>query len=120
MPAHRSPSAARCERGVADAEQGHSPCPPLASADFSEFLKVIASQKTKTAAMDDESDTVDAFIALGGQPDKTGEISCDKLRATIKEFGLTIDIDRLIRETDTDHSGLIDYFEFRQMMADKR
>ena len=93
---------------------------PSAFADFSEFLKVIASQKTKTAQMDDESDTVDAFIALGGNPDKTGEISCDKLRATIKEFGLTIDIDRLIRETDTDHSGLIDYFEFRQMMADKR
>jgi hypothetical protein len=32
-----------------------SPC--LRSADFSEFLKVISSQKTKTAGMDDESDT---------------------------------------------------------------
>ena len=29
----------------------------LSVADFSEFLKVIASQKSKTAAMDDESDT---------------------------------------------------------------
>ena len=28
----------------------------LSVADFSEFLKVIASQKSKTAAMDDESD----------------------------------------------------------------
>merc|ERR1719162_124274 len=85
--------------------------------DFSEFLKVISSQKTKTAGMDDESDTVDAFIALGGRSDKSGEISTDKLRAVIKDFGLTIDIDRLIRDTDTDHSGLIDYEEFKQMMV---
>jgi hypothetical protein len=94
---------------------------------------------------------VDAFIALGGRSDKGGEISTDKLRAVIKDFGLTIDIDvsaavacptahrptadacsltptpdpvaasqRLIRETDTDHSGLIDYEEFKQMMVDKK
>mmetsp|Transcript_32360 Transcript_32360/g.82491 ORF Transcript_32360/g.82491 Transcript_32360/m.82491 type:complete len:152 (-) Transcript_32360:79-534(-) len=88
--------------------------------DFSEFLKVISSQKTKTAGMDDESDTVDAFIALGGRSDKGGEISTEKLRAVIKDFGLTIDIDRLIRETDTDHSGYIDYQEFKQMMVDKK
>ena len=85
---------------------------------------MISSQKTKTAGMDDESDTgaagphcnrvpparadacrvvahsfprlcfaVDAFIALGGRSDKGGEISTEKLRAVIKDFGLTIDID---------------------------
>ena len=36
---------------------------------------------------------VDAFIALGGRSDKGGEISTEKLRAVIKDFGLTIDID---------------------------
>ena len=36
---------------------------------------------------------VDAFIALGGNADKTGEISTEKLRSIIKDFGLTIDID---------------------------
>ena len=36
---------------------------------------------------------VDAFIALGGRSDKSGEISTEKLRAVIKDFGLTIDID---------------------------
>ena len=38
----------------------------------------------------------------------------------IKEFGLTIDIEKLIRETDTDHSGLIDYDEFKKMMSEKK
>jgi len=109
------------------------------TADFSEFLKVIIAQKAKQAGQDDESDTVDAFIALGGNADKTGEISTDKLRSIVKDFGLTIDIEvpyilfppsndmlwcydfhlqKLIRETDTDHSGFIDYNEFKVMMKD--
>ena len=76
---------------------------------------MISSQKSKLANQDDESDTgararivpahasahptcarasaVDAFIALGGNADKTGEISTEKLRGIVKEFGLTIDID---------------------------
>jgi len=86
--------------------------------DFAEFLKVIGSQKTKQAGRDDESDTVDAFIALGGNADKTGEISTEKLRQIVKDFGLTIDIERLIRETDLDHSGQVDYEEFAKMMGD--
>ena len=36
---------------------------------------------------------MDAFIALGGNADRTGEISTEKLRAIIKDFGLPIDID---------------------------
>ena len=59
---------------------------------------------------------VDAFIALGGNQDKTGQVSTDKLRHIVKEFGLTIDINRLIAETDTDKSGFIDYNEFAVMM----
>jgi hypothetical protein len=35
-----------------------------------------------------------------GQADKSGTIRTDKLRDTIKEFELTLDIDRLIREVD--------------------
>eukprot|EP00002_Diphylleia_rotans_P002899 TRINITY_DN1189_c0_g1_i1.p1 TRINITY_DN1189_c0_g1~~TRINITY_DN1189_c0_g1_i1.p1 ORF type:complete len:136 (-),score=41.35 TRINITY_DN1189_c0_g1_i1:297-704(-) len=61
--------------------------------EFSEFLKVIASQKAQSVQVDDDSDTVDAFVAMGGNPDKTGQISVDKLIKTIKEFGLTIDIE---------------------------
>ena len=52
--------------------------------EFAEFLKVIENQKTTAAKANDETDTLDAFIALGGHPDKTGEISTDKLMAVIK------------------------------------
>ncbi len=41
----------------------------------------------------------------------------EKLRRTIKAFELTIDIDKLIVETDTDGSGFIDYEEFKAMFS---
>ena len=52
--------------------------------EFAEFLKVIENQKTTAAKANDETDTIDAFIALGGQPNKTGEISTDTLKEVIK------------------------------------
>ena len=69
--------------------------------EFPEFLKMIEYQKLQAEQAGDERDTLDAYIAMGGEPDKSGCISADKLRNTIKDFGLTIDIDALIRETDT-------------------
>ena len=38
-------------------------------------------------------------------------------RLSPQDFGLTIDIDKLIRETDADGSGQVDYPEFKAMMA---
>jgi len=83
--------------------------------EFSEFLKVIENQKKRDQRADDDSDTVLAYVALGGNADKTGCISAKKLEATINQFGLTIDIKKLIEEADTDGSGEIEYDEFKQM-----
>ncbi len=35
----------------------------------------------------------------------------------LQEFGLTIDIDSLIKQYDADGSGEIDYEEFREMLS---
>lgn len=59
--------------------------------DFSEFCKVIMKHKAATAKNGDEADTIDAFIALGGNADKSGKISTEKLRATIKVGSLQMD-----------------------------
>jgi calmodulin len=66
--------------------------------EFPEFLKVIDSQKAKLASDHDESDMIDAFVAMGGCADRSGNIEAEKLRRTIKAFELTIDIERLIKE----------------------
>jgi len=85
--------------------------------DFTEFLRVMVSQKEKQALASDESDTIDAFVALGGGPDKSGEVSTERLRRVVSDFGLTIDMDALVRDADTDKSGYIDYQEFKHMMS---
>ena len=46
-----------------------------------------------SAEYGDESDLVDAFVACGGNADKSGSVETEKLVKIIKDdFGLTIDI----------------------------
>lgn len=88
--------------------------------EFAEFCKVIIKHKVASSAKDRaEADTVDAFVALGGNPDKSGKVSTEKLRATIQEFELLLDVDRLIKEVDLDHTGYLDYQEFASILASK-
>lgn len=58
-----------------------------------------------------------AYVALGGNPDLTGSLDAERLRKTCQDFQLTIDIDKLIRQYDTDGSGQIDYEEFKSMLS---
>eukprot|EP00941_MAST-03F_sp_MAST-3F-sp1_P005894 g5894.t1 len=88
------------------------------SIDFPEFLTVIERQKERAKNFDDESDILDAFVALGGEPDKSGNVNSETLVKIIKhDFGLTINIEQLIEAIDTDNSGLIEYDEFKLLMS---
>jgi calmodulin len=88
------------------------------SIDFSEFLTVVAMQKDRVANFDDETDILDAFVALGGQADKSGHVNSETLVKIIKhDFGLTINIEQLIEAIDTDGSGEIEYDEFKLLMS---
>jgi len=85
--------------------------------DFNDFLKVIAYHK-QCQQNNDESDTLDAFIAMGGNPDKSGKVDAKELIRIIRdEFKMTIDIERLIKEIDTDGSGEIEYDEFKALLS---
>ncbi|CAI2382645.1 unnamed protein product [Moneuplotes crassus] len=84
---------------------------------YDQFKKVIAEQK-KTQSLTNEEDTLDAFVALGGCPDKSGEIDAKKLIQIIKyDFEMTIDIEKLIEDVDDDNSGQIEYDEFRNLLS---
>ncbi len=61
---------------------------------------------------------VDAFVACGGNPDKSGNVHRDTLVKIIKhDFGLTIDIEDLINKIDADGSGEIEYEEFKTLLS---
>ena len=49
---------------------------------------------------------MEAFVAMGGGIDKQGNVDSVKLIQIVKEeFNMTIDIERLLSEIDTDKSG---------------
>eukprot|EP00976_Prorocentrum_cordatum_P082707 1184928-Prorocentrum_minimum.AAC.2 len=52
--------------------------------EFPEFMQLILSQKVQQEHEDNESDTIDAFVALGGNPDKSGVVKTAKLSHVIK------------------------------------
>uniref|UniRef100_A0A7S4D363 EF-hand domain-containing protein n=1 Tax=Eutreptiella gymnastica TaxID=73025 RepID=A0A7S4D363_9EUGL len=79
-----------------------------------EFTQIMELLKRQYVNQQD-ADTGDAFVALGGNRDRTGEISASQLRSVVRYFNLTIDIDKLIEDCDSSGDGLIEYGEFRGM-----
>lgn len=76
------------------------------------------SLQERAAKFDDESDMIDAFVACGGKPDKTGHVHRDTLVKIIKkDFGLTIRLEELIAAVDSDGSGEIEYAEFKRLLS---
>ena len=88
------------------------------SIDFGEFLKIVEFQKMRAEQMNDENDLIDAFTACGGNPDKSGCVKRETLVKIIKkDFGLAIDVEELIDKIDTDHSGEIEFDEFKVLLS---
>jgi Ca2+-binding EF-hand superfamily protein len=88
------------------------------SLSLQSFLAFVAEYRAlaSNAAVVDTA-TLDAFVALGGNRDQSGVVSTDRLRDAVRhDFALPIDIERLIREADTDGSGYIDFEEFSAML----
>merc|ERR1711933_364164 len=73
--------------------------------EFAEFLRAFEKQRGGAQELEDELDTLDAFVALGGCADKTGYIDKDQLTDVVKKFELSIKIERLTKELDKDHDG---------------
>jgi Ca2+-binding EF-hand superfamily protein len=87
--------------------------------DFEQFLAIVVNQRKQDRPIHD-NDTLSAFVAMGGNSDRTGAIQTEKLTAACEEFGLTIDIDSLIKEVDDDGNGTVDFDEFTMMMRSNK
>ena len=86
------------------------------SIQFAQFKNLI-NEKRENERGSSEQDLLDAFVAMGGEPDGDGAIDATKLIKTIKEeFEMTIDIEKLIQEIDEDGSGQIEFGEFTQLL----
>tara|TARA_B110000305_G_scaffold221704_1_gene264675 strand:- start:211 stop:447 length:237 start_codon:yes stop_codon:yes gene_type:complete len=64
---------------------------------YSEFKSRVVEAEVQRIMGSDETELLDAFVAMGGQPDGEGCVDANKLIKTIKEeFQMTIDIEALI------------------------
>jgi calmodulin len=90
----------------------------LAGLSFESFqLLVQALRSNQDARPASDAAIVEAFVALGGNKDRSGQVSTELLRHVVREeFALPIDIDRLIQEADLDGGGFIDFDEFSVML----
>lgn len=90
----------------------------LAGLSFDNFHALVQALRTNEDARPaSDAAIVEAFVALGGNKDRSGQVSTELLRHVARdEFALPIDIDRLIQEADLDGGGFIDFDEFSVML----
>eukprot|EP00906_Rhabdomonas_costata_P016998 RCo024455 len=86
-----------------------------------EFLAIVDALKAahEAHARDTDGDLVDAFVAMGGNIDKSGEVLVQTLRETFTDFQLPIDLDRLVAEVDTNNDGTVDFSEFSYLLSEQ-
>ncbi|KAL4472964.1 hypothetical protein ABPG72_020658 [Tetrahymena utriculariae] len=83
---------------------------------FDDFLTVIAYYK-QLQQNSDEEDIILAFVALGGNEDKTGSIDRKLLQEVISsDFSLTIDLNRLVKELSPATTE-VKYEDFKNLLS---
>ena len=84
-----------------------------------EFYEFIRIYERFNDSEEDEQDMIDAFVAMGGNEDKSGEVDSNLLIDIVRnQFQMTIDIERLIDEIDDNQDGTLQYDEFKQLLSD--
>ena len=82
------------------------------------FKNIMVAKEVDRLLGQDETELLDAYVAMGGEADGGGCVDATKLIRTIKEeFEMTIDIEKLIEEIDEDGSGEIEFDEFKALLA---
>ena len=85
--------------------------------EYREFCDLILRYKEPTIPREEDGDILDAFVAMGGRYDGGGEVSTVMLKNYFDEFGLNIDIDKLVADIDKDQSGYVDFYEFKELLS---
>lgn len=94
----------------------------LAAVDFEardglsvdQFISVVRSALSAKEDATDESDVMEAWISLGGSPDKTGCITAAKLSGVFSEFELAVDLGNSLASA-ADSEGA-DYQTFKALL----
>eukprot|EP00760_Papus_ankaliazontas_P018166 PhM_4_TR17439/c1_g3_i4/m.25381 len=71
-----------------------------------------------TITTDPNYEAYEAFIAMGGRPDRTGAVSAEGLLRAAEDVGVESDATRaFIQRIDSDQNGLVEFHEFVQIFT---
>ena len=79
--------------------------------DFPTILQLLLKYKRKT--YENENELVDAFVAAGGNIDKTGGVSVTKLETVVQQFGLKLALQEIWDLAD--HDGNVSFANFAKV-----
>uniref|UniRef100_A0A7S0RS27 EF-hand domain-containing protein n=1 Tax=Pyramimonas obovata TaxID=1411642 RepID=A0A7S0RS27_9CHLO len=88
------------------------------SVGFQQCVELLENMKKRDNKERGDKGTVAAFVAMGGNEDKSGELNTERLKTVVKDYRLSINIDGLLLDIDSDSSGYIDYEEFMTLLGD--
>lgn len=86
--------------------------------DFARTLSFVRAQKVGFFRPEEtDADTVRAFVAVGGEKDKTGSVDAEVLRQACRSFDLSVDVEGLRPDSDDDAAGALDFDNFEELLS---
>jgi calmodulin len=64
---------------------------------FPELLRIVQAHKSQSGRLELDQVSLDAWIALGGNPDKSGKVPLTALKVVAEDFELDIDVEGILR-----------------------
>ena len=89
----------------------------ISKVEFLKMVKKIGLYHQRDDNNKESENVMCAFVALGGNSDFSGTVSCAKLRDMVNAFDLDLDVDALLALLDDDANGFVDHAEFSALFG---
>ncbi|KAG9392736.1 Calcium binding motif EF-hand protein [Carpediemonas membranifera] len=63
---------------------------------FDEFIKLLEKKKQTSSRTAEDTDTIEAWVALGGKVDKTGKISIERFQELIDSYEMSLNVEAIL------------------------
>ncbi len=63
---------------------------------FEEFVKLLETKKEQSGQTGEDTDTLEAWIALGGKADRTGKIAVEHFQRLIEDHGMALNVEQIL------------------------
>mmetsp|Transcript_7542 Transcript_7542/g.11190 ORF Transcript_7542/g.11190 Transcript_7542/m.11190 type:complete len:196 (+) Transcript_7542:75-662(+) len=84
---------------------------------FHIFLKILEKHRYHIEYKNNDQDMLDAFVAMGGNIDKTGFVKSKHVKEVCQQFNLTCHVGDLLKSMDPEGNGKVRYEAFKKALS---